>query len=76
VSDENPGHVAHHNVAVMTTEDKTMLDAMLSRPEIRPLVWKRLDDTHALVDTEHRQQLLARLRGLGYTPRFSERLPD
>jgi hypothetical protein len=76
LADEHTGYVAHHNVAVLTTEDKTMLDAMLSRPEIRGLVWKRLDDVHALVDTERLQQLIQRLRALGHSPRFSERLPE
>lgn len=76
MTDEAPGHVAHHNVAVLTTDEKTILDAMLARPEIRGLVWKRLDDRHALVDTEHIQQLIERLRAIGHSARFSERLVD
>lgn len=76
MAEELAGYVAHHNVAVLTADDKTMLDAMLSRPEIRSLVWKRLDDVHALVDTEHMQQLIQRLRALGHSPRFAERLPE
>ena len=71
----NESHVAHHNVAVLTTEDATTMDALLSRSEIRALVWRRLDKTHALVDTERIQLLIRRLKAVGHSPRFSETLP-
>lgn len=69
-------HVAHHNLAVLSTEDATTLDELLSRSEIRSLVWKRLDETHALVDTERIQLLIRRLKAVGHVPRFSESLPS
>jgi len=76
VSAEQPGHVAHHNVAVLTAEDGTTMDAMLGRAEIRALVWKRLDERHAVVDSERLQLLISRLKTLGHAPRFSDTLPE
>lgn len=69
-------HVAHHNLAVLSTEDATTMDSLLSRSEVRSLVWKRLDSTHALVDTERIQLLIRRLKQAGHSPRFSETLPS
>jgi hypothetical protein len=75
VTDESAGHVAHHNVTILTTEDAATLEALLVRPEIRSLVWKRLDKTRALVDTARVQTLARRLRDLGHSPRFSSLIP-
>lgn len=69
-------HVAHHNVAVLTTTDKTTMDEIVGRAELRSLVWKRLDDTRALVDTGRIQLLIRRMREAGHAPRFSETLPS
>jgi len=69
-------HVAHHNLAVLTTEDETTLDALLARSEIRSLVSKRLDATHALVETGRIRLLMRRIRDTGNTPRFTEELPS
>ncbi len=52
------------------------MDELLSRSEIRALVWKRLDDRHALVDTERLQLLIRRLKAVGHTPRFAETMPS
>lgn len=51
------------------------MDELLSRSEVRSLVWKRLDERHALVDTERIQLLIRRLKAIGHVPRFSETLP-
>ena len=75
MTDETAGHVAHHNVTVLTAEDATTLEVFLSRPEIRSLIWKRLDDTRALVDTARVHILARRLRDLGHSPRFSSLIP-
>jgi hypothetical protein len=69
-------HVAHHNLAVLSTEDAATMDALLSHTDVRSLVWKRLDATHALVDTERIQLLIRRLKDIGHSPRFSETLPS
>ena len=74
VSNDGAGHVAHHNLTVMTTDDAATMEAFLARPDVRALVWKRLDDTHALVDTEQVSVLVGRLKQLGYSPRFSSTL--
>lgn len=72
---KSESHVAHHNLAVLTTEDASTMDALLSRSEVRALVWRRLDETHALVDTERIQLLIRRLKSVGHSPRFSDTLP-
>ena len=64
-------HVSHHNLTVLTTDDATTMEALLARPDVRALVWKRLDATRALVDTERLSVLVKRLKDLGYPPRFS-----
>ena len=63
--------VAHHNVTLMTTDDKVSMDAVLADPVVRSIVWKRLDDTHALVDTERTPELVQLLANTGYAPRFA-----
>ena len=68
---EEASHVAHHNLTLLTTDDKASMEAFLMEPRIRALVWKRLDDTHALVDSERVQLLARRLKRLGYSPRFA-----
>ena len=73
---ESPSHVAHHNVAILTTEDATIMEGLLSRSEIRALVWKRLGATHALVDTERIQVLIRRLKAIGHSPRFTDSVPS
>lgn len=69
-------HVAHHNLAVLSTEDAATLDELLSRSEVRALIWKRLDERHALVDTERIQLLIRRLKAIGHAPRFCETMPS
>ena len=76
MSAKERNHVAHHNVAVLTTVDKITMDEVAGRAELRSLVWKRLDDTHALVDTARIQLLIRRMREAGHAPRFSETLPS
>ena len=71
---KSDSHVAHHNLAVLTTDDGPTLDALLSRSEVRALIWKRLE-THALVDTERIQLLIKRLKKIGHSPRFADALP-
>jgi len=75
VTEESESHVAHHNLAVLSTEDATIMDALLSRSEIRALVWHRLDGNHALVDTERIQLLIRRLKAIGHVPRFADAIP-
>lgn len=76
LSGKERNHVAHHNVAVLTTVDKITLDEILGKAELRSLIWKRLDDTHALVDSERIQLLIRRMKTAGHAPRFSETLPS
>ena len=61
---------------MLTTTDKATMDEVVARAELRPLVWKRLDATHALVDTGRIQLLIRRMREAGHAPRFSETLPS
>ena len=63
--------IAHHNLTLMTTDDRVNMERFLNEPGIRGLIWKRLDDTHALVDTERAAVLIERLKKLGFSPRFS-----
>ena len=74
MSNEHTGSVAHHNVAVVTTRDKVTMDAILGYAEIRALVWKRLDATHAIVDADRVRTLMKRLKEIGHSPRFTHQL--
>ena len=69
MSDKNI--IAHHNLTLMTTDDDVSMERFLSEPGIRGLIWKRLDKTRALVDTDRLSYLIARLKKLGYSPLFS-----
>ncbi len=42
--------IAHHNVVVLSTGNADEMDALISMPSLRGLIWRRLDDTYALVD--------------------------
>lgn len=70
VSEPRATHVAHHHVVVLTTPDAATLDALLERPDVRGLVWKRLDETRALVDAERMALVRKRLTEQGKAPRF------
>ncbi len=54
-------HVAHHNLAILVAADDATMDEVLQIPELRALVWRRLDDTRALVDPERLATLRKRL---------------
>ena len=73
---ETPPIIAHHNVALLRTREPGGVDAILADPEIRGIVWMRLDDRRALVDPERIGRLRRRLLKLGLHPYFSERLDD
>jgi hypothetical protein len=74
MSDEQPSSVAHHNVTVLTTRDARTMDAILGYAEIRALVWRRLDGTRAIVDSDRVRPLMRRLKEIGHAPRFSQHL--
>jgi hypothetical protein len=69
-----PGPVAHYNVTLLMLNDRATLDALMVNPEIRSLIWTRLDETRALVDPDRLRLLRDRLRKLGITPRLSSPL--
>lgn len=69
------GPVSHRNVALLVLEDGSQLDTWLERPEIRSLIWKRLDATHAIVDPERIAVLARRLRESGVVARYSIETP-
>lgn len=54
-------HVAHHNLAILVAADDATMDEVLQIPELRALIWRRLDDTRALVDPERLATLRKRL---------------
>lgn len=74
MSDDSATFVAHHNVTVMTTRDAVTMDAILGYAEIRSLVWRRLDGTQALVDSDKVRLLMKRLKEAGHAPRFAQLL--
>jgi len=65
-------HVAHHNVTLLKVDDAVTLDALIARPEIRALIWSRLDGTRAVVDSTRLRLLTQRLRAAGHPARFVE----
>jgi hypothetical protein len=65
------GPVSHRNVALLVVDDGAQLDAWLERPEIRALVWKRLDANNALVDPDRVALVVRRLRESGVSARYS-----
>ncbi len=71
MSDSDAGYVAHHNVAVISAQDKKTLDAIYKAAGTRALIWKRLDDTHAIVDPTRVSTLVRRLEDGGFSPDFS-----
>jgi len=74
VTDDRAPHVAHHNVVVLRTPDPATMDELLSRTDVRGLVWKRLDETRALVDVERLALVRKRLTEQGRAPRFETEL--
>ncbi len=50
------------------------MDELLSRSDVRGLVWKRLDETRALVDVERLALVRKRLTEQGRAPRFETEL--
>lgn len=68
--------VAHHNVALLRTREAGGIDALLADPEMRGLIWHRIDDRNALVDPERVSRLRRRLLKLGLHPLFAEAIDD
>lgn len=66
--------VAHHNVVLLRTREPGGVDALLADPEMRGMIWMRLDDRQALVDPSRVGRLRSRLTRLGHHPLFSEQL--
>jgi hypothetical protein len=63
--------ISHFHVALLDLEDAGRMDAVLARPELRGLIWKRLDATRALVDPGRVHTLQARLTAAGVPARLS-----
>jgi hypothetical protein len=61
VSNLADAHVAHHNLAIIVAADDATMDEVLQIPELRALIWRRLDETRALVDPERIASLRKRL---------------
>ena len=71
MTEQASGHVAHYNVTVLKVGDAATLNALLANPETRALIWTRLDETRALVDSDRVRLLLKRMRSHGLSPRLS-----
>ena len=71
MTDRTPTHIKHHNVAVLTVPDKETLDELVAQANVRSLIWKRLDDTRALVDSGRVELLRRRLSTMGHPARIS-----
>lgn len=69
---EEVGPIAHHNVAVLQTRDRAEMDTIVGTPALRGLVWRRLDDTHALVDPTAVLTLYERLEVVGISATVGE----
>lgn len=63
-----PGAVTHHNVTVLRGPDAATIDTLLARPELRALIWCRLDDRRVLVDSSRLLTLTNTLTRLGLAP--------
>lgn len=66
------GPVAHNNVALFTARSAEELERVVAHPELRGLVWHRLDETHALVDPTSVRLFHERLAALGIALRVGE----
>lgn len=69
---EEVGPIAHHNVAVLQTRDRAEMDTIVGTPALRGLIWRRLDDTHALVDPTAVLALNERLVAIGVNATVGE----
>lgn len=73
---EGMGPIAHHNVVVLTTRGEAEMDTIVASPELRGLIWRRLDETHALVDPTAVMLIYERLESVGISASVGELKTD
>lgn len=64
--------IAHHNVVVLTTRGAAEMDTIVASAELRGLVWRRLDATHALIDPTAVMTIFERLESVGISASIGE----
>jgi hypothetical protein len=72
--DPDKQHLAHENVCLLELETSKELDKLMAEPSIRAIVWTRLDDTRALVDSTRVHDLIDRLDELDVSCRYRDAL--
>lgn len=66
------GPVAHTNVALFTARSADELDKIVAQPDLRGLIWHRLDETRALVDPTSVRLFYERMVSLGFAVSVGE----
>lgn len=57
--------IAHRNVALLRAQSAEDMDTVMGSDRVRGLIWKRLDETTAVVDPTMVRTLLRRLDEMG-----------
>lgn len=62
--------VAHHQVALMKTEDPKLMGVLIQKPDLRGLIWLQLEPGLAVVNPERLALLNKRLKAHGYSSKY------
>lgn len=69
VTMEHEGSILHDNLPIIEVADSLTLDQLLADASTAPFLLVRLSERMAVIDPEHFDTLITRLRKLGHLPK-------
>jgi hypothetical protein len=70
---ESSGPTLHENLPIIEVTESWLLDSLLKDTQANRMIIMRLDDRTAIIMPNQYDNVVARLRKLGHTPRLLER---